>query len=528
MAGNEENIPNYNRGQNNRANYYQQLKETRKQKSAVRFNKLGLPSLLYGMIFAIGIYHSVDGFFNLFAAIATVVYISYVAKISEKEFGKFEKFNSACIILLSISNFLTGNGTIIFFNYMAILLLIIVTGIYMFVDVKDVLTSIQISTMVVIPIMAIEKMFNAVGDFFSNITTISLKKNKKLVYVIIGVCITIPFFVIICGLLMSADGVFNSIFESIFDKLHIADVIFDIISIGFLFVLGYMASYGMVANLQERSYEFKKGKIKNGEPIIAIIFTAAISFLYLIFSVIQIYYLFLGNGQLPDDYTYAEYAREGFFQLLFVCLFNMVIVLVCNEFFRKNIVLKILNFVVCGCTFIMIASSTYRMKMYVDEYGLTFIRVLVLWALLVITVLMVGLIKQIMDIKFNLFKYSVVVVSVLYIAFSFSHPDYYIATYDLAMYENLEKSGIDYVDYDYINDLSSDAAPAILKHKDAVFNHLGNYEWKIKNCDWAHIRVEYTDYTKNKIGIRNFNVSHFIAQSNFQKYFNEDSRKIGE
>ena len=52
--------------------------------------------------------------------------------------------------------------------------------------------------------------------------------------------------------------------------------------------------------------------------MIAITIAAMLTLLYLVFSVIQIVYLFMGNMTLPSGYTYAKYAREGFFQLLAV------------------------------------------------------------------------------------------------------------------------------------------------------------------------------------------------------------------
>ncbi|MFR8843973.1 MAG: DUF4153 domain-containing protein [Waltera sp.] len=55
------------------------------------------------------------------------------------------------------------------------------------------------------------------------------------------------------------------------------------------------------------------------------------------FSGIQIFGLFLGKMQLPEGYTYAQYAREGFFQLLAVSILNLILVLVCLSFFLGKV-----------------------------------------------------------------------------------------------------------------------------------------------------------------------------------------------
>ena len=67
-----------------------------------------------------------------------------------------------------------------------------------------------------------------------------------------------------------------------------------------------------------------------------------IGFQCCLFSGIQIFGLFLGKMQLPEGYTYAQYAREGFFQLLAVSILNLILVLVCLSFFRESKVLKVI------------------------------------------------------------------------------------------------------------------------------------------------------------------------------------------
>ncbi|WP_353960240.1 DUF4153 domain-containing protein, partial [Klebsiella pneumoniae] len=64
----------------------------------------------------------------------------------------------------------------------------------------------------------------------------------------------------------------------------------------------------------------------------------------------QVIYLFGGLGTLPENYTYASYAREGFFQLVFVCILNLSMVLICKKYFRDNRILKVILTFICSCT----------------------------------------------------------------------------------------------------------------------------------------------------------------------------------
>ena len=189
----------------------------------------------------------------------------------------------------------------------------------------------------------------------------------------------------------------------------------------------------------------------------------------------------MGKMELPEGYTYAMYAREGFFQLLVVSILNLIIVLVSMSFFRESKVLKAVLTVMSFCTFIMIASSAMRMIIYIRFYYMTFLRILVLWALTLLFVLFVGVILSIFKKEFPLFRYSMTVVTVLYLVLSFSHPDYIIARINIAnasqtLVENNEadpnwQPASDfflaerrYLDFEYLTYLSADAAPAIIPY----------------------------------------------------------------
>ncbi|MDE6951533.1 MAG: DUF4173 domain-containing protein, partial [Lachnospiraceae bacterium] len=174
-------------------------------------------------------------------------------------------------------------------------------------------------------------------------------------------------------------------------------------------------------------------------PVIAISATAVIALIYVYFCVIQVVYLFAGYGTLPEGYTYAQYARQGFFQLLFICLMNLVLVLIGLGFFRQSRVLKGILLVISLCTFVMTASSAYRMLLYISVYQLTFLRIFVLWALFVIALLMAGIIGKTLKNGFPLFRYGLFVITCCYLVLSFSQPDYWIARYNISTYVKQEK-----------------------------------------------------------------------------------------
>ena len=226
-------------------------------------------------------------------------------------------------------------------------------------------------------------------------------------------------------------------------------------------------------------------------------------------------YLFIGsraNFTLPNGMTYAQYAREGFFQLLFVCIINLILVLAGIYLFRESKILKVFLCIITSCTYIMIASSAMRMLLYIQYKYLTFLRVFVLWALLVIALVMAGVMITIFKKDFNFFKYSTIIVTCLYLVLSFARVDYIVAKINI---DNIEREtqyeffkGIAvYDDYSYLfYNLSLDAAPAILAYDDGSdSDECGTYNQR-KKLYKARILNE-TD----NIGIRKINISRLYA-----------------
>lgn len=413
-------------------------REEVQRQDAKEFRVLGPVSLIYALIVVLCLYKNFSGVTNPVWAMATVAYMLYLSKKLEKNWGIINTFISAIIVLLGISNFVTGNDVIIFFNYVAIIFLIATNVMYLFFDLNKVNVTNHILLLMQLLLGVLVEMVSPFRQMKAFLKNCKIKKTDKLVYIIVGVIVAIPVFLIMLCILVSADGVFANVIKDFGERLSIGAIVENFIGIAIMFLIGYIVPYAFTKHVYSSKLSVKEGNCAEKEPIIAIIVTGAVSLLYILFSAIQIIYLFLGKGTLPTGYTYAEYAREGFFQLLFVSVFNAIMVLICIEFFKRSNVLKVILTIVSCCTFVMIASSAYRMAMYIGEYGLTFTRILVLWSLAVITLIIVGLLYKLFRTGFNLFKYSVVVCAICFTALSLSHVDYFIAKYNLNMYSEME------------------------------------------------------------------------------------------
>jgi hypothetical protein len=284
---------------------------------------------------------------------------------------------------------------------------------------------------------------------------IKVLKNDKVRNVFIGIIISVPLVFIILVLLSSADLLFGEMTENIFNFFFSGDVI----GVSFMLVFGILACYCIICGAVAHVGEDAPVQKKKADASIAITIMLILCFIYVIFCGIQIVYLFAnGVSVLPQEFTFAEYARRGFFELLAVASINIILMLLEKALFQESKVVSVLITLITLCTYIMIGSATYRMLLYIGAYYLTFLRLFVLLALFIIALTLAGVVISEFRKNFPLFRYCVIVVTLPYLIFSFSKPDYYIAEYLIDHVDVLNYSDMNYL----TSDLSLDAAPVLL------------------------------------------------------------------
>ena len=453
------------------------------------FPFFGIGSLLYSLFYAFCLYKNASGITYPFFVIGTLCYFFFSIQKLGVPYKKNSVFYMISIVLLGISNCMTSSPQILSINKFGIFLLSFVLILHTVYN--DQTWNLPKYCMAILQTIGacFECLLRPFGDMISYFDAQKHQKTGKKTYflsVCIGIVIAIPLLFLMILLLSSADIVFAKMFEKFFEAINIWEIMCVLILMTFVF----FSSYAVYAALGKKNIKEEVTDKKIFDPVIAIVVTAALSILYLMFSVIQIVYLFIGNMQLPDGYTYASYAREGFFQLLAVCILNLLLVLICLYLFRDHTALKVILTIISGCTYIMILSSALRMIMYIDRYNLTFRRIQVLWTLAVIFLLMTGVTIFIYYKNFPLFAYGMAVVTVFYIALSFSHPDYWIARYNL-IHEEYTESG-----RKYLVNLSTDAAPAIL---DPDINPDIKSIKDMRKYNLLSDTFDYTEYKENYI-----------------------------
>ena len=421
------------------------------RKMKENFSFFGPATALYALFYAICMYRNDAGIAFLVFIIATVVYFFEVMNRLEMKVKKGSFFYLAGMVLLAVSTFCTDDQRIIIMNKTGIFLLMISLLLRQFYNTSEWGLGKYLGSILTTVFGSLEELNQPFQDCKAAMKN-GTKEKKMLVWnALLGVLVAIPFLIVVVMLLSSADIFFDQLTKSLFNDVDISE------SSGILWRTAavFLESYILLVYLCRHTISEEVKDNRTGEPVTAITATGMLTFVYIIFSGIQILGLFMGKLQLPKEYTYAEYAKEGFFQLLAVGILNLVIVLVCLKYVRESKGLKAVLTVMSVCTYIMIASSAMRMFMYVQAYNLTFSRVLGLWALILLAVLFAGVMMQIFRKDFPLFRYGMAAVTVLYLGLSFAHPDYIIASVNVQQ----EK-----VDYYYLETLNADAAPVLIPY----------------------------------------------------------------
>lgn len=490
-------------------------------------------SLLYGVVYTFCMYRNPAGITFPLLVVATLAFAALcLRKIRQEadeggEMGKMEKrrWFRPCTLpylvamaLLGISTCLTANDFFHFFNKVAIVMLFSAAMLHQLYEDGKWSFPIYMRNLFVFwgsCLSSLFKVFSHAVTYRAEETEISERK-KNVSAILKGVGLACLVLLVVLPLLISSDLIVAEWMITFLEDISFVEGVF----ITFDFFVGIILFYAFLAGLFRQNIGGAANKEKKrAESLTGITFISILAVIYVFYAAVQIIYLFLRAGTLPGDLTYSQYAHEGFWQLLLVSMLNIVMILVCMQVFQKHKVLNVLLLVISLCTCVMAASAAYRMILYVGAYGLTFLRILVLWFLGVLSLVMVGMMVAIFKEKFPLFQYSVAVLACCYIAFSFVRVDAVIASYNIKNWETMRMT-----DVWYLMSLSEDAAPYIAEIEPEMVADLEeNYE------NWSDVSDEnflvaqknqYFEYILQKdMSLRQWNYGILKARETAEDYF---------
>lgn len=256
--------------------------------------------------------------------------------------------------------------------------------------------------------------------------TFSEKREEKKDWrmVLLGILISIPALLVIIPILAQADTEFRSLVDTILDALGedfrilIWRGIVGILLGAFMFGTLYGGVYKRHVKEEEciRFHE-ESGRVFRFVPDIAVLtFGIIVSAVYVLFIGLQARYLFSAFfGILPEAYTYAQYARQGFFELCVIALLNASFLIAMNGCAktprRKNRGLLLENGILGALTLLLLTTAASKLGMYIVAYGFTVKRcissIFLIWLFLVFILVLIYQKKNIPLVRWSVFAGAV-------------------------------------------------------------------------------------------------------------------------
>ncbi|WP_053691497.1 DUF4153 domain-containing protein [Streptomyces sp. WM6372] len=268
-------------------------------------------------------------------------------------------------------------------------------------------------------------------------------------------------------LFASADAAFADLLDGLTPEISLGDGPVRFV----LFVLGAVLALA-AARAAAAPSRWDRIRIAPGKPRSRVEWALPLIVLDLLFAgfnAVQLAVLFGGYDKVLEStgLTYAEYARQGFWQLLWATLLTLVVIALALRWAPRagagdRRFVRVVLGTLCALTLVVVASALRRMDLYVDAYGLTRLRVSVaameLWLGLVIVLIMAAGVLGARWLPRAVAAGSAAAV----LAFGLLSPDGLVAEKNVARFERTGKPDLaGKLDLAYFQALSADAVPAL-------------------------------------------------------------------
>ena len=410
-------------------------------------------------------------FFNQRMGINVIIFFSILLCFIYFFFKKENMINNKKGLLYLIPIFLIGISYSIYdntffriFNLIVICFLLLLTCIYTIRPTYHLGEIIGHCISIVFD--ALSKIDDFLESFRNDISDIyKISDNNK--RILKSIIIVVPIVIVVLLLLSSADMIFGNIFKdfvNVFKNISIDTIIDRFVWIAILFTYGGAVLTYLLNDYRDVKIQAKP--MKKIDSYTIKILLVSLNIIYLIFDFIQIRSLVFHNMSM--DIPYSTYARQGFFQLMGISIFNIIVLLLTkktdeNKFIKGNSLLMV------ALTFIIIVSSFLRMSMYEAAYGYTLLRLLVYVSLITEVIMLIPTIIYIIKDKFNIIRSYIIIITCCYTILSLFPVDYFIAKNNIDRFYKSEK-----IDVYYLINNGYDNIPLLIE----LENKLDNIEDK--------------------------------------------------
>lgn len=284
---------------------------------------------------------------------------------------------------------------------------------------------------------------------------------KKGGAVLLGLLIAIPLLAIVIPLLISADAAFDALLQQLPDW-ELGELIVSVIFGSMLAVYLYCRAVALHRTPKSAPDTTRP---KGINPITVNTVLIAIGVVYVVYLVSQLAYFSGGfSGILPEDYTLAQYARRGFFEMAWLCAINLGVIALAVGLVKKTFAAPLLTRLICLflgiVTLFFAVSASAKLFLYIDGYGLTRLRVLTQVIILFLGISTIAVCLWLFLPKLAYMKVVLLTALVLGAVVGWADVDTVVAAYNVSAYQSGALSSID---VEYLDSLGTGAIPYIAR-----------------------------------------------------------------
>ena len=279
------------------------------------------------------------------------------------------------------------------------------------------------------------------------------RKNDRLTGIGVGLLAGIPAVGAALYLLTSADGMFSALLEDGLSRLANVDLLLALRVVSML--LGALFLYSFLASTTRRAPQpasLSKPRISAVSCATVLSMLAAV---YGLFVYVQFRYLFGGAETAAQAGGYAEYARNGFFQLTLLALLTLLLILPALSLCRDSHPVRALCALVAALTGVIDFSAFFRMRLYIQAYGLSVLRLVTLWGIFMILLALGAALAKCARPGLRICPLLTAAALSTWLALNLCNPDAFIAR------RNIETVGVQAADLKYVSSLSPDVLPVL-------------------------------------------------------------------
>ena len=292
---------------------------------------------------------------------------------------------------------------------------------------------------------------------------------KRVWAVLRGILIAIPIVAIFAALLSSADLVFAQRVQDVVSIFRIQNLPQYILRC----VLILMAAYALAGVFLHAATQSRDEKLVGADkPLVApflgfteaAVVLGAVVILFALFAIVQFRYFFGGVTNIGvNGYTYAEYARRGFSELVLAAFFSLLLFLGLSAIVKRQTPVQRRVFSGLGMGMVllvgvMLYSAFRRLLLYEAAYGFSRLRmythVFMIWlALLLVAVVVLEFLR-----RERVFTLALLLAAIGFTAsLALVNVDGFIVRQNVA-----HAAGSDVFDMAYLASLSTDSVPSLV------------------------------------------------------------------